>query len=204
MAQSKEAAGTAKGAPAGTSEPPKKQEAEAPAEGSGEEQETPDARLRRAEGIVRRNVYIALGVGIIPIPILDLLGLTSVALKMIKELSDVYGVSYKENAAKSIISSLTVSIGSIGIAGAVAGSLIKLIPAVGHVVSVVSVAAVAGAFMQALGNAFIMHFETGGSILDFNVDKMRVFFQKEFEKAKSAVSQLPKEEQGKTQTKASA
>ncbi len=161
------------------------------------EPETAESRLRSAEGVVRRNVYWALGVGIVPFPIVDFVGVTAIELKMIKELSDAYDVKFTENTAKSIISSLAVSIGSLGIAGAVASSLLKLIPAVGTVVGVVGVSVVAGAFTQALGNVFIMHFETGGTLLDFNPDKMRAYFRQEFEKAKTSVAHTQKEEASK-------
>lgn len=163
--------------------------------------ESAEERLRKAEGIVRRNVYWALGVGIVPFPIVDFVGLTAVELKLIKELSDCYGVKFTENTAKSIIGSLAVSIGSLGLAEAVAGSLLKLIPAVGTVVGVVGVSVIAGAFTQALGNAFIMHFETGGTLLDFNPDKMRAYFRQEMEKAKASVVQMQKEKQGAGQAK---
>ena len=152
--------------------------------------ESPEVRLRHAEGIVRRNVYWSLGVGIIPVAVVDVLGILGIELKMIKELSDAYGVAFKENVAKGIVSSLALSIGSVGIAGVVGGSLVKLIPAVGQIVGVIGVSVVAAAFTQALGNVFIMHFESGGTLLNFKPDQMREFFRREFEKAKATVSQL--------------
>lgn len=152
--------------------------------------ESSETRQSRAAGIVRRNVYWALGVGIIPVAIVDVLGILGVELKMIKEISDAYGVTFKENVAKSIVSSLALSVGSVGIAGFVGGSLMKLIPAVGQIVGVLGVSVVAAAFTQALGNVFIMHFESGGTLLTFKPEQMRDYFRKEFEKAKATVSQL--------------
>ncbi len=149
-----------------------------------------EARLRQVEGIVRRNVYWALGIGIIPFPIVDIVGLVGVELKMIKELSDVYGVKFTENTAKSIVTSLAVSVGSVGIAELIGGSLLKVIPAIGQIVGVVGVSVVSAAFTQALGSVFIMHFEAGGTLLSFKPDTMRDFFRKEFEKAKATVSNL--------------
>ena len=37
---------------------------------------------------------------------------------------------------------------------------------------------------QALGRVFAQHFETGGTLLDFDVETMRDYFRKEFEAAK--------------------
>ena len=80
--------------------------------------------------------------------------------------------------------------GSVGIAELVGGSLLKLIPAVGQVVGVIGVSVVSAAFTQALGNVFIMHFESGGTLLNFKPETMRDYFRAEFEKAKTTVSKL--------------
>lgn len=163
---------------------------------SSEQPESAETRHQQAQGIVRRNVYWTLGVGLVPVPIVDFVGITAIQLKLIKELSDCYGVKFTENTAKSIISSLAVSIGSLGIAEAVAGSLLKAIPIVGTAVGALGVSAVGAAFTLALGNLFIMHFESGGTLLDFDPEKMRAYFQKELEQAKSTVSQMQAEKRG--------
>lgn len=151
-------------------------------------------RVRLAEKIVRKNVYWALGIGVIPFPIVDFVGLTAVELKMIKELADAYQVKFSEGTAKSSITALATSIGSLGIAEVVTVSLLKLIPAVGSVVGGVSVSVIAAAFTQALGNVFIAHFEKGGTMLDFKAASMREYFRKEFTAAKASVAELKKNE----------
>lgn len=168
---------------------------------AAQEPESAAARRLRSQGIVRRNVYWALGVGIIPFPVIDFMSLIAIELKMIKELADAYGVKFTEATAKSIVSSLAVSIGTVGIAGVVVSSLMKLVPAIGTVAGMVSTSVVAGAFTLAVGNVFIMHFETGGTLLSFNIDKMRAHFLAEFEKAKVNVAQIQKDEQAKVQAR---
>jgi hypothetical protein len=37
---------------------------------------------------------------------------------------------------------------------------------------------------HAVGTVFMMHFETGGTLLDFNPTAMRAHFKQEFERAK--------------------
>jgi hypothetical protein len=66
---------------------------------------------------------------------------------------------------------------------------------------VVGVSVIGGAFTQALGNAFIMHFESGGTLLNFDPDKMRAYFRQEMEKAKATVAQMQNEKQGAGSTK---
>ena len=43
----------------------------------------------------------------------------------------------------------------------------------------------AAAVTWAMGRIFIQHFETGGTLLDFDADKMREHFQAEFEAEQS-------------------
>jgi uncharacterized protein (DUF697 family) len=151
------------------------------------------ARLRKTDTIVRHNVYWALGVGAIPFPIVDFLGLTGVQVKMIKELSDAYGHKFSEQKAKTAVTALLTGLGSVSIGTALAGSLLKLIPIVGQAISLVGVPIIAAALTQATGKVFVMHFESGGTLLDFQPEKMHSYFQTEFEKAKQTVKDLPKD-----------
>jgi uncharacterized protein (DUF697 family) len=203
MAQASPSVSSSKGTPAGPPGQPGQPAvgATAQAQASAEPAEPQDARFRRVEGIVRRNVYWALGLGIVPFPIVDFVGITAVELKMIKELADAYGVKFTESTTKSLVGSLAVSIGSVSIAGAIASSLVKVIPVVGTAVGVVGVSALAGAFTQALGNVFITHFEMGGTLLNFNPAQMRAHFHQEFEQAKVKVTELQNDEQAKERAK---
>lgn len=151
------------------------------------------SRADKARGLVKRNVYWAAGLGLIPVPIVDVLALAGVQVKMLKELSDLYGVNFHEDKARTIVVSLFTGLGSVGIAKVVARSLFRLVPVVGQLVGAVGTAVVAGALTMAMGNLFVMHFESGGTLLDFDVDKMRDHFKHEFEKAQKTVSQMQSE-----------
>lgn len=56
-----------------------------------------------AEKIIRENVLWAGGGGLIPVPVLDILAITAVELKMLKELSALYGLSFQEDQVKNIL-----------------------------------------------------------------------------------------------------
>lgn len=198
MAASADSAASSKGAAANQKSAPTKPASAPPAdEPAGSEQpESSETRHQQAQGIVRRNVYWTLGVGLVPVPVIDFIGITAVQLKLIKELSDCYGVKFTEHTAKSIVSALAVSMGSLGIAEALAGSLLKALPIIGTAVGALGVSALGAAFTLALGNLFIMHFESGGTLLDFDPEKMRTHFQQELEQAKSTVTKMQAEGQG--------
>jgi uncharacterized protein (DUF697 family) len=148
------------------------------------------SNAQKARQIVRRNVYWALGLGLIPVPVVDLVALTGVQVKMLKQLSDLYGVKFFEDKAKTIVGSLVAGLGGLGLTSLFARSFLKMIPGVGQLVGALGASVFGGALTLAVGNLFTMHYESGGTLLDFDADKMRSHFRKELEKSKGTVKQM--------------
>ncbi len=147
-------------------------------------------RQERAQKLVRRNVYWALGLGLVPFPLIDIVALTGVQVKMIAELSALYGVKFSEERARAAVVALTTGLGSVALAGAIAGSLFKLVPVLGTLAGAVGVPVFGGAMTHALGRLFVMHYESGGTLLTFDADRMRDHFRKEFEQSKIVVTRI--------------
>jgi uncharacterized protein (DUF697 family) len=143
--------------------------------------------------VVKRYMLWSLGAGLVPVPLLDIASVTAVQMKMISEISKVYGVEFKENRAKNIISSLFSSVSANTFAYGTVGSAIKSIPLVGTLVGSVSMSFFSGAFSYALGTVFINHFEKGGSFLDFDAEKMKANFGEMFKKGKKVATDLKEE-----------
>lgn len=152
-----------------------------------------DERHNKAQSIVHRNVLWALGIGLVPLPIVDFIGVTGVQLKMLRELAGLYDAKFSEQLAKKIIASLAAGLGSAGIGAALGISLFKFVPLIGTSLGALSLPVLGGAFTLAVGRVFVAHFESGGTILDFNAKAIREHFRKEFEQAKQAVTQMKKD-----------
>ena len=75
----------------------------------------------RAESAVRNHVIWSMGAGFIPIPIADFVAVAAVQLDMIRTISNVYGVDFKETEGKALVTSLTGS----GLSRLGANALIK-------------------------------------------------------------------------------
>ncbi len=150
----------------------------------------PSKRLDQAHALVRRNVYWALGLGLLPFPLVDFALLTAVQIKMLKELSALYGVSFSERRARTLVWSLVTGLGSVVVTGALAGSLFKLVPFAGMLVGTVGVSVVAAALTQAIGDLFIMHYEAGGTLLTFDVEAMHAHFREEYDRARITVRRI--------------
>ncbi len=146
-------------------------------------------RDNHADTIIRNHVIWSMGAGLIPVLIADIFAVSALQLDMIRQLCRTYEIDFQETQGKAIVTSLT----STTLARLTAGSIIKLIPGVGSIVGGVTVSAFAGASTYALGEVFKMHFSKGGTILDFDPDRLRKYYKEKFEKGKTVVKEMKKE-----------
>jgi len=120
------------------------------------------------------------GVGLIPVPLLDIAALGGVQLNMLRRLSEIYGVPFSENIGKSVIASLTGSVipasaattAAIGVA-----SVLKSLPAIGTMVGALTMPVFSAGATYVIGKFFIQHFASGGTLLDFNPPGYREFIK---------------------------
>ena len=138
-----------------------------------------------ARAIVNRMSAWGAGSGLIPMPLIDYAAIVAVQVTMINKLSNHYDIPFKEHPVKNIVAVLIASVLPAGLASGAIGSFIKSVPVVGQLAGVLVMPGFAAAVTWAMGRVFIEHFETGGTLLDLNADKMRDHFQEEFEAAKS-------------------
>lgn len=121
-----------------------------------------ERRLLRAQAIVERHAtYSALG-GIIPIPIVNVGAVTAVILRMVKSLSELYGVPFERDRARAVVLGLMGGTMPTGLAAATTSTLTYIIPGsnlVGLAVSSIT----AGACARSIGRMFVERFEEGGN-----------------------------------------
>ncbi len=147
-------------------------------------------RKKHAETIIRNHVIWSMGAGFIPVLVADVLAVSALQLDMIRQMCRVYDVDFSETQGKAIVTSLTSStIARIG-----AGSAVKLIPGIGSLLGGVTVSIFAGASTFALGEVFKRHFESGGTILDFDPQRLKKLYKEKFEKGKKVAREYRKEE----------
>jgi uncharacterized protein (DUF697 family) len=152
-----------------------------------------------ADRIVRQNMLWAAGGGLIPVPMLDIVAITAVELKMLKELAALYDVPFREDRIKSILVSLMAGLGAPALGAVISVSLLKSVPILGTVSGYIAVPGAAAAFTYAVGKVFLQHFASGGTFLDFEPKKVREHFARQFEEgkvvaAKTKVEANPKAE----------
>ncbi|MEI6557692.1 MAG: hypothetical protein WCO00_04735 [Rhodospirillaceae bacterium] len=144
-------------------------------------------RSEKAASIVNNHSYLAGGLGFIPVPGLDVAGVGGAQVSMLYKLCKLYDVPFAKESVRTAIGSLIGGSLPLVVSSSAVGSALKAIPFLGTALGIVTVPALSFAVTVALGRVFINHFETGGTLLDFDVEKMRTHFVAEFEKAKGKV-----------------
>ncbi len=144
---------------------------------------------KNANSIIRNHMIWSMGAGFIPVPIADFFAVTAIQLDMIRQLSRLYDVDFKETSGKAIITSLSgASVARMG------SRAIKFIPGIGSILGGVTLAILSGASTYALGEVFKSHFESGGTFLDFDVSRLKRMYDEKFEKGKKVAEDLKKEQ----------
>lgn len=134
--------------------------------------ELENQRSDEAARVVKNHVITSMGIALVPIPIVDLVGLTGTQLKMVHSLAKLYKVPFSENLGKSLIVSLVGGFMPTSTAMTLA-SFAKAIPGLGTATGMVSVTVLGGATTYAIGSVFVQHFESGGTLLDFDPKAMK-------------------------------
>ena len=145
---------------------------------------------KHADSIIRNHIIWSMGAGFIPVLMADVFAVGALQLDMIRQLCKVYDVEFQEVQGKAIVTSMTSS----ALARVTAGRLVKLIPGIGSLIGGMAVSSFAGASTFALGEVFKKHLSSGGTILDFDIDRLRKFYKEKFEKGKKVVKDIKEDD----------
>ena len=129
--------------------------------------DSPEGRRAAAVKLVKRFSLWAGVAGLVPVPLVDLAAVSGVQIQMLRRLSQIYDVPFSENRGKAIIAGL-------------AGTMIpgeqqprrrqpdEGVPLLGIAVGALTMPALSVGATYAIGMAFIQHFVSGGTLLDFD------------------------------------
>jgi uncharacterized protein (DUF697 family) len=157
---------------------------------------TKEGREERLEKLSRHHILASMGVGLVPVPMVDVVALMGVQLNMIRKLAAEYDIPFKQDRGKSIITSLVGGLLSTELGIAIC-SLIKCIPVIGQTIGAVAMPVMSGAATYAIYKVFVQHFESGGTFLDLDPAKVKSYFTEQFRKGKKVVTDLRSDETAK-------
>ena len=137
------------------------------------------SKLAEANEAVKKYMVGALGVGVVPFPIVDLAVLSGIQLKMLHSLAKIYDVAFSAQFGKSLIASLAGGGGSL--------SLYGLVSPLGRVASMAGMAFYGGASTYAIGKVFIQDLESGGTFLTLDPEKVKSYYAEQYEAGKAEI-----------------
>jgi uncharacterized protein (DUF697 family) len=129
---------------------------------------TIDAGRRRSTALAIVDRYTACSAigGLIPLPLANFAGVTTVIVRMVKVLSDHYGVPFERDRARTIVVALVGGAMPTGVATLTMSALIYILPP-SALVGLAASAITATTFTRGVGKIFIEHFESGATLEDF-------------------------------------
>ena len=145
---------------------------------------------------VRNHVIGSMGVGLIPVPVVDLVALTGVQLNMLRKLAKSYNIPFSKDKVKNILASLIGGTIPVSFSSTLA-SLVKSIPIVGQTTGALSMPILAGATTYAVGKVFTQHFASGGTFLNFNPEEVKEYYAQMFKEGEKVASDLKKSDDSK-------
>jgi uncharacterized protein (DUF697 family) len=120
-------------------------------------------RRRRAVAIVERYAnYSAIG-GAIPVPLANAAAITALLVRMVKSLSELYGVPFERNRTRSVVIALMGGALPTGFATIATSTITLFVPGL-NVLGLAVSSVTSGAYARSIGQLFIEHFENGAAI----------------------------------------
>jgi uncharacterized protein (DUF697 family) len=148
-----------------------------------------DRREERLQKLSKHHILASMGVGLVPVPIVDVVALMGIQLNMIRKIASEYDIPFRQDVGKSIITSLMGGFLPVTLGCAIA-SIIKFIPLIGQTTGAVTMPVVSGASTYAIYKVFVQHFESGGTFLDLDPSKVKSYFSEQFTKGKKFAMDL--------------
>jgi uncharacterized protein (DUF697 family) len=147
----------------------------------------PETREEMASKLVDRFAIWSGVAGLVPLPVVDVLAVGGLQVQMLRRLSQIYGVDFSQNRGKSLIAALAGSM-IPATSGMGAASALKTVPFLGMLAAAFVMPTLSAGATFAIGKAFIQHFESGGTLLDFNPPDYRDFVKAQKEMWNSRTS----------------
>jgi uncharacterized protein (DUF697 family) len=123
-------------------------------------------RPRGANALIERYATYSAAAGLVPVPAVDAAAIAGVQVAMLRAVSAHYDVPFSEDRGKALIAALVG-----GLMPSLAGY--QFLTLVGPLAGILGISGFAMTSTWAVGQLFVSHFESGGTLLDLNVEQSR-------------------------------
>jgi len=138
------------------------------------------AQLAEADRVVSQYAFISLATGLVPVPLVELLAAGGLQVKMVSRLAEVFKTPFAGNVVRALVG---VMIGWVlgKIVARPLTAVLSAIPVLGPLAGPIGAGALTAAGTYAIGKVFTEHFAAGGTILTLEPEKVRDYFEAQFE-----------------------
>jgi len=127
----------------------------------------PEVRRVRAQSLVDRfTAWSAIG-GAVPVPLMDLASIAVLQVQLVRRLAALYERPFSAEAVRGTLMAASAAVLSAG-GGNLAGLLLARSLPWGQLLNMWVASGLAAATTQAIGRAYVLHFESGGTALDLD------------------------------------
>ena len=143
------------------------------------------ARRASADALIRQHVLMSSGAGLIPIPLADVAAVAAVQVRMLEELTKLYGARLTKSTLENFVAGLTG-----GMFARIGASAFKALPGIGTLLGGASMSIMSGASTYAVGQVAKKHLETTGSLANVDMTKAKREYGQAYESGKDYVADL--------------
>jgi uncharacterized protein (DUF697 family) len=120
-------------------------------------------RKRKAVGIVERYANGSAIGGAIPVPLVNAAAITALMVRMVKSLSELYGVPFERNRTRAIVVALMGGALPTGFSTIATSTLSYFVPGL-NLFGLAVASVTSGAYARSIGQLYIEHYESGSAI----------------------------------------
>lgn len=150
--------------------------------------------------LLRKRVYASVALGVVPVPVVDFVGLTAIQIELVRALCKAHGVPFKKRTATAVVSAIAGAAAPVLVAP-LAFSLLKFVPVVGQGIAGVTLPVLFGASTYAVGKIVNAHLQDGKTLESIDLAKAKEvaghYVEEGKKMARQAASKLKKDKGGK-------
>lgn len=154
--------------------------------------ESGDISAENPDTIIRHHLIAAMAAGLIPVPLIDFIGISGIQINLLRKLAKVYNIPFSDDIVKNLIGALIGGALPASIGPYMWLSIAKIFPGAGSAVGMVSTSVIGGATTYAVGKVFNRHFAEGGTFLTFDPEKAKAFYAEMLKEGEKLAAGLKK------------
>lgn len=123
--------------------------------------------------LVERYTKYAAAAGLVPLPLVDMAAITVIQVRMLRAMCELYDMPFSNERARVIVAALLGGVMPTLAGHQILTTIARRVTVVGTLFGMISVSGFAVAATYAVGRVFVLHFESGGTLLDVDLSKAK-------------------------------